>query len=340
MHYSVLRCAGIFVFTIVSVCLPAMAGGQDDAALPTMGSGAYTYRWVADWAEIPKEGKLGNTHGCVLSDSKGRIYVNTDTSRAVVVYSPEGKMVNSWGSDLAGGLHGMTLSKEGDQEFLYLAHTGRHEVLKTTLEGKVLWTLGWPKESGLYTDPGQYRPTSVAVGPDGDIYVSDGYGKSLVHQFDRNRKYIRTWGGGGAAPGKMRTPHGIFIDNRGKEPCLLLADRENHRLQKFDLEGKLLGVVEGILRRPCNIQSNGKDLVIADLAGRVTILDKDNKLVVHLGDNPDPRKRARNGIPRDQWADGHFISPHSACFDAAGNIYVVDWLALGRITKLERVRKD
>jgi hypothetical protein len=85
------------------------------------------------------------------------------------------------------------------------------------------------------------------------------------------------------------------------------------------------------------VQQSGEYLLVADLAGRVTILGKDNKLVTHLGDQPDPAKRAQNGIPREQWKDGEFISPHSARWDAEGNLYVEDWLAQGRVSKLKRV---
>ena len=129
----------------------------------------------------------------------------------------------------------------------------------------------------------------------------------------------------------------MWVDTRGAEPELIVADRENHRLQRFDRQGQLLGVVEGMLRRPCKIQQRGEYLVIPDLAGRVTILDGDNQLVTHLGDNPDVAKRADNGVPPDEWVDGEFIAPHSAVWDQDGNLYVMDWNRHGRITKLRRL---
>jgi hypothetical protein len=136
-------------------------------------------------------------------------------------------------------------------------------------------------------------------------------------------------------------PHGIFLDERGvaqgKEPVLLVCDRENNRLQAFGLDGSHKEVLQAEVRRPCKIARRGADLVVADLAGRVTILDEDNNVVAHLGDNPDPSKRAKNGVPKEDWRDGEFIAPHSACWDAEGNLYVMDWLALGRVSKLARV---
>jgi hypothetical protein len=135
----------------------------------------------------------------------------------------------------------------------------------------------------------------------------------------------------------MRTPHGVWVDTRKKEPTLIVCDRENHRLQIFDLEGKLLDIVADDLRRPCHIQQHGEDMVVADLAGRVTILDKNNKVITHLGDNADPSLRAVNKVEKEKWKDGEFISPHCAHWDAKGDLYVLDWNFLGRITKLKKL---
>ncbi|MFT4542252.1 MAG: hypothetical protein ACI8W8_005139 [Rhodothermales bacterium] len=305
---------------------------------PRMGSGTHQYEWDADWASLPEGMKLGNTHGCMVVDSKGRVFFNTDSEHAVVIIGADGKYESSWGKEWAGGLHGMALRKEGDQEFLYISHLGRHEVAKTTLDGEVLWTLGYPAESGKYENAGQYRPTGITSSPDGSIYVADGYGQNWVHQYDKDRKYVRSFGGRGNADGQFTTCHGIWLDERQETPTLLVADRENHRLQSFDLDGNLLGIHHGMLRRPCNIYANGDELVVADLAGRVSVLNGQNELITHLGDNPEAGQRARNDVGPELWKDGVFVSPHGACFDASGNIYVMDWLRWGRVSKLTRVK--
>jgi hypothetical protein len=302
-----------------------------------LGRGAHTYEWVPGWGKLPEGMSFGNTHGCVVVDSAGRIYVNTDGENAVIVFEPSGRFVRAWGKDLAGGLHGMTLAKEGSEEVLWLAHTGLHEVLQTTLDGKVLRRIGYPEKSGAYASAEQYRPTSVAVAPNGDVYVADGYGLSLIHHYSSKAEFIRSWGGVGSEPGKMRTPHGIFVDVRRDPPVLLVADRENRRIQVFQLDGTHAGFVPADVRRPCNFDRRGDDLAVADLEGRVTILDRKDQVLVHLGDNPDPAKRAQNGVPREEWRDGEFISPHGLRWGAEGNLYVLEWLALGRIVKLRRV---
>ncbi len=331
--------------TLSALLFVAPLAAQDDPV--QLGVDGFRFEWVPNWAKTPNGKDLGNTHGCMCVDAQGRIYANTDTDRAVVVFNPDGKFVKSWGKDYRGGLHGMTIAKETvghgelreEREVLYLAHTGRGEVLKATLDGDVQWSIGYPKAAGIYDNPKHFKPTAVVVGPNGHIYVADGYGKSWVHQFDANRKYVRSFGGPGTEPGKMRTPHGLWLDTRkADKPQLIVCDRENHRLQMFDLDGNLLGIVEGMLRRPCNVYQHGQHLVVADLAGRITILDGKNELVCHLGDNPDPKKRARNGIAKKDWRDGEFLSPHSACWDADGNLYVMDWNRHGRLTKLRRVR--
>ncbi|MEY3161729.1 MAG: hypothetical protein RIT25_1720, partial [Planctomycetota bacterium] len=163
--------------------VPAQAAAAAPAPV-VLGEGAHRYRWVADWGRLEAGKELGNTHGCMVVDGSGRILANTDTDQAIVMFSPAGKFLGAFGKDWRGGLHGMTLRKESDGEWLYLAHSGRSEVVKCSLDGKVSWTLGWPQASGIYAKEGEYHPTAVAVAPDGRIFVADGYGKSWIHLYD------------------------------------------------------------------------------------------------------------------------------------------------------------
>jgi hypothetical protein len=302
-----------------------------------MGDGPQRYEWVKNWLELPEKKDIGNTHGGIVVDAQGQIYVNTDTTKAIMVYAKDGKYLRSFGEELAGGVHGMLLSKEDGQEFLYLVHHGRNEARKLTLQGETLWTIPWPQESGKYAKAEEYHPTSIALAPNGDIFIADGYGKSWVHRYDKNRKYVASFGGPGSAPGQMNTPHGLALDTRTSPPTLLVADRANHRLQVFDLEGKFQKVIEGF-RLPCSVDIQGEYLAVADLAGRVTILNGKNEVVTQLGDNPNEALRAKNDVPREQWQDGLFTAPHSARWDAEGNLYVMDWNYLGRINKLKRLK--
>ncbi len=161
-----------------------------------------------------------------------------------------------------------------------------------------------------------------------------------MHRFRPDGTLVRSFGGPGEADGRFRTCHGLSIDARVDPPELWVADRENGRLQVFDLEGTWLRTCTAELRRPCSVARGGERRVVADLAGRVTVLDLEGRVLAHLGDNPDPAKRANNGVPPSDWNAGEFVAPHFAAFDAAGDLYVVDWVSAGRITKLRALPSD
>lgn len=324
---------------------PLILGAQDKAGSrkPVLGDGEHTYEVTHDWGELPAAIKYGNTHG-VCEDSQGRIYVHhtvnevSESSDSMVVFDAGGKFVKSWGREFKGGAHGLHIRKEGSTEFLYLCDTKRALVVKTTLDGEEVFTLGYPKESEAYKPGIKYSPTNLAIAPNGDIYVGDGYGSSYVNQYNRKGEYIQTFGGPGKEAGKLDCPHGIIVDERGAHPILTVADRGNNRIQNFTLDGKHLGFVSGT-NMPChfNFYKNG-DVVVPDLAARVTLLDRNNQVILHLGDDSaantwkDLRKE-----PRDRFISGKFICPHGACFDHAGNIFVVEWVEVGRVSKLRRV---
>jgi DNA-binding beta-propeller fold protein YncE len=303
----------------------------------TLGHDGHVYEWVEGWAELPDGVACGYTHG-VCEDAEHRILVFNMSKDAVLVLDAEGRFIRSWGAVFAEGAHGMHLSREGAAEFLYLTDIARHKVYKTTLEGELLWELAYPEESGLYEKAEQFTPTNVAVAPNGDFYVADGYGRSYVHHYTPQAVYVRSWGGAGSELGQLDCPHGIWIDTRDVAPRVLVADRKNVRLQYFDLDGTPLGEVARDLRHPCHFDERGGELLIPDLFGRVTIFDANDHLITHLGDNPGVE--TRDGYPnlgRAERRAGRFISPHAAIWDHAGNIFVVEWIADGRITKLRRL---
>lgn len=322
----------------------AITGDDHAPAAPArdpllLGEGAHTYRWQTDWPRLADGTDLGNTHGDIAIDAAGLVYFNTDTEQAVMVFRQDGTFVRSFGAEFQGGLHGMALAREGDQQVLFIVHTGLHQIAKLSLTGEVLWRRGFPAEAKVYENGESFRPTGIAIGPAGQIFVSDGYGLSYVHEFGPDGTWVRTFGGGGTDDGRFRVCHGLTVDHRSEPPTLVIADRENSRLQRFDLEGQFVGVFgKEHLRRPCKVVQQGDYLLVPDLAGRVTILGKDDELICQLGDNPDPALRAQNGVARAQWHDGVFLSPHSAAWDKDGNLYVMDWNFLGRMTRLERIR--
>jgi len=314
-----------------------------------LGEGAYKFEATHDWGELPASIKYGNTHG-VVEDSHGRIYVfhtvhkTSVKTDAMVVFDAKGKFVTSWGSEYAGGAHGLHIQKEGNAEYLYLCDTKRSTVTKTTLDGKVLLTLGYPKESDKYRMDKdskplvKYIPTNLAVAANGDIFVGDGYGSSFINKYSKDGVFLKTFGGGKTKEkGSTNSPHGIFIDARSGKEELVVADRSNNRLQYFSLDGEHLRFVTQDMASPCHFSFRKDLMLIPDLAARVQILDKNNKMVANLGDDSKSEWRKTRVMERDQFKAGKFVAPHGACFDHKGNIFVSEWVEVGRITKLRKV---
>jgi hypothetical protein len=152
------------------------------------------------------------------------------------------------------------------------------------------------------------------------------------------------FGGPGKGDGQFDTPHGVWIDNRpGRDASVVVADRANKRLQWFTLEGKHIKTLDGFIL-PANIDSHKDVLLVPDLSARITLLDKDDKVITHLGEDPAWREevlkdkmKLRGSRDGQGWVAGKFLHPHDACFDPAGNIYVAEWVHTGRITKLRKV---
>lgn len=299
-----------------------------------IGSGEHTYEWIDNWATIPEtpSGKAnGRTHGVCVSDT-GLIYVFNQASPSVLAFDPSGALKQQWGAHE--GAHGMTLVREGDDEFFWLTDQNARTVEKSTLDGEVVQTINRPDQA-LDVDA-KYVPTWVAVNPaNGDIWVADGYGSSLVHRWDADGSYIATLTGEEGA-GRFQCPHGIMFDAHGE---LWVADRGNHRLTVYDGDGNHLRANDDVTHSPCGFVFKDDVAYIPELFAGVKLVDRDFKLVANLGDNFEVKKA-------DGWPNlagtlrvqpGKFNSPHGIDVDDDGNIYVVEWIVGGRITKLQKV---
>ncbi len=329
---------------------PLILGAQNKSGSkkPVLGTGDHTYEVTHDWGQLPADIEYGNTHG-VCEDSQGRIYIHhtvfatSEKADTMVIFDGDGKFIKSWGKEFKGGAHGLTIHREGTNEFLYLCDTKRALVVKTTLDGEQVFSLGYPNEAEPYAKPGpdgkpiKYSPTNLAIAPNGDFYVADGYGSSYINQYNSGGHYIRTFGGPGKEAGQLLCPHGIMVDTRGSEPILTVADRTNKRIQRFTLEGKHIDFIYGT-PAPChfNVYKNG-DVVLPDLFARVTLLDHNNQIITQLGDDSASNYMETRKLTRDHFTPGKFVCPHGACFDHAGNIYVVEWVEVGRVSRLQKV---
>jgi hypothetical protein len=312
-----------------------------------IGAGRWTYTLDESWAALPAGMKYGL--GCaVVVDGQGRLFVTSrSTNPCVAVFDRDGKLVETWANDFASRIgfdtkqyadtaHGLYWSKEPGGEFFYWSEnkstndTGPafgSRVYKTDLNGKVLYTLGPGVKKSSDSDEFAFdSPTDVAVAPNGDIYVVDGYGTQLVHHFDKNFKPLRTIGGKGKNHGRFNTCHGVWVSTLKSEPEVYIADRANNRIEVYSLELDYKRTLPDF-RLPCCFYQHDGHLYVPELGARVSILDADDHVVARLGDGKgiDPKKIGEH--------PDNFATPHALTVDSRGDLYVVEWLAYGRPRK-------
>jgi len=344
---------------LASGVAPAVMGADKSGRKPkVIGVDGHRYEVHHNCMQMPDHVRWQDTHG-VAVDAAGLVYVKHRTKTkepmdAVVVFDAKGRFVRSFGKEYHGGGHGIDIRNEGGEEFLYLSDNKGY-IAKTTLTGETVWKQTAPridayagaapfvvKTPGKYGKGKKFIPTNIAFAPDGGFFVGDGYGSNYIIRYDKNAKPISHFGGTGSEPGKFKTPHGLWWDDRpGREAGLAICDRANARLQYVDLAGKPTAMVDGLLF-PADIDIRGEVMVVPDLHARITLLDKDNRVITHLGDDPDWRKQVlgdKFSMRRQpsRWENGRFIHPHDACFDHDGNLYVAEWVAIGRVSFLRHV---
>ncbi|MFP3505741.1 peptidyl-alpha-hydroxyglycine alpha-amidating lyase family protein [Burkholderia sp. SIMBA_062] len=290
-----------------------------------------TFDEVAGWGE---DAWMGDVTG-VAVDSRDRVYVLRRGDDPVTVLSPDGTIVDRWGSGrFSNRPHLISI---GDDDTVYVADDGAHRVFIFEPTGRLLEVIGTgePSKTG-YDDSGQgaeaaldgmrggppfNRPTKVAPGRDGDLFVSDGYRNCRVHRFSADRRLLRSWGGPGAGDGCFVIPHSVVTDREGR---VMVCDRENDRIQIFSFDGELLDVWNDV-RRPTDIAFDRQGRVYvtelprgpADLKswrlgraekewpGRVTIRMSDGSIV--------------GGVPSQGVA---FPAAHAIAIDSKGAVYV------------------
>ena len=338
-----------------TIAAPAIVTAQKTDSRKVVGEGDYQYEIVHDWPELPSEYSWQTTHN-VAVDKAGNLYVihegrkNQPDHPSIFVFDSAGKFIRTLGKGYQGGGHGIEVREEGGQEFIYVcAYQQVKAFTKMDLKGEVVWHNHAPMESEVYADgeasnPQQvwgrdrFLPTNFAFLPDGDFLLADGYGSFYIHRYDQDGNWKSKFGGPGNGEGKFATPHGIWIDNRpGRDPAVVICDRAHHTLQYLTTDGEYIETLEGY-GLPANADTWNNLLLIPELHARVTLLDEKNKVVARLGEDVQ-RVTSGNNIRGNskEWIDGKFVHPHDACFDADGNIFVAEWVATGRVSKMKRL---
>jgi DNA-binding beta-propeller fold protein YncE len=297
-----------------------------------VGGGDFAYRVDTNWERLPPGFSHLDVSGLAV-DSEDRVFVFNRSENPVMIYEPDGRFGGSWGKGIFENPHGIRI---GPDDSVYCVDDFDHTVRKFTHDGKLLWVLG---TKGLASDTGferdDYRtivrggtpfnrPTNLTLAPNGDLYVTDGYGNARVHCFTGDGRLKFSWGEPGTGPGQFRIPHAVVFDRNGR---LLVADRENSRIQVFSETGRFIEQWTN-LARPCDMAiSRDGFIFVAELG-------------LYAGPYPfdpapsDPHAHSRvsvmdqRGEVQARWgtaqydAIGSFYAAHSICFDSAGNLFV------------------
>jgi DNA-binding beta-propeller fold protein YncE len=294
----------------------------------TLGQDKYTYEVIENWAKLPYDWTFKEVGG-VGTDAHDNVYVFSRGAHPMMVFDRDGNFLRSWGEGLFPRAHGVTM---GPDDTMFLTDDGDHTVRKCTLDGKVLLTLGTSgKPAPFMSGDPFHRCTHVAIDPrNGDFYVSDGYGNARVHKYSPDGKLLFSWGESGTDPGEFNIVHNIATD---KDGWVYVADRENHRVQVFDPNGKFETQWVN-MARPCGLYLDqqaglayigelgaaiGPNAQARKLGPRVSIYTTAGQLVARLGEGPEGEE------------PGRFVAPHGICIDSRGDIYVgeVSWTHTG-----------
>jgi sugar lactone lactonase YvrE len=276
-----------------------------------------TYEVVDGWGRGPGCPTLGLV-SAVGIDSRDQVYVfNRLPDPVVLVYDREGHFLRSWGEGLFTTPHGLWINPD---DRVFLADCGDHTVRICTTDGQVQQTLGTAGQAGAAEMPFN-QPTWAKQSPSGETYVSDGYGQFRVHRFSADGRLLKSWGSKGEGPGEFALPHSVVVDRRGR---VLVADRENHRVQIFDGDGQFLEQWTDLLQ-PMDLFIDADDAVyVAEAQQRISVYSLDGELLSRWGEK---------GSAPGQFSD----SPHGVCVDSRGDLYVCEVISQGRMQKFARV---
>lgn len=340
-----------------SIIGPAIHVSANSVSRVVTGDGEYRYEVHHHWPQLPKPFSWQITHGVAI-DPDGLLYVihegraDLKDHPSIFVFDQHGRYVRSFGQQFQGGGHGIEIHVEDGEPFLYVcAYQQLKTFAKMTLRGETVWQRYAPMKSGIYAEGeaerpekvwgrDRFMPTNFAFLENGDFYLADGYGSYCIHRYDRDGNWKGHFGGPGKGEGTFNLPHGIVLDNRpGRDAELVVCDRAHHTLQRLSPSGAYHATLTGF-GLPANADLHQNLMVVPELLGRVSLLDRDDRVIAQLGDDSERIGRDKgHAIRRDpsQWRAGKFVHPHDACFDHDGNLFVAEWVATGRVTKLTRL---
>jgi 6-phosphogluconolactonase (cycloisomerase 2 family) len=238
------------VLIFVCLCFPAYGQSASTPGLPV--------EQILLASKMPNAASLG-TVSSVAADGKGVIYVlqRGDKADPVIAVDKTGQVLRSWGKGMFTVPHSVRIDPEGN---VWTVDAGSSVLLKFTPEGKKLQEIDVgevaPPEKCAF--PTLCGTTDVTFGPNGRIFISDGYGNARILEYTPAGARVKVWGTAGTGPGQFQIPHGVATDGK----VLYVADRGNARIQRFDLDGRYLGEWTN-LGRPFALKMSGGSLWVA-----------------------------------------------------------------------------
>ncbi|MCX8238939.1 MAG: hypothetical protein OSB05_08980 [Akkermansiaceae bacterium] len=296
------------------------------------GSEGLKYVTAPGWG-VPSNGKnIGSLHGDLALDKAGNVYAATNGGPGIVVFDRFGNYTKSLKKGLA-GMHSLTTVTEGEQQFIWGSQVQQKRAVKFDLEGNVLATL--PNEKTGELEGGMGGLTELLVAPDGHIFFFMGYGSKKIHKLKPDGTLVKTYGGKGTGKDQFTSCHGAAIDLRYDEPRILVCDRDGRRMMHLTMDLTWIGIYgKTPMRRPADVDIQGDYAAVAEIEGRVILMDKEGKVVSSLCDNPNQKQWATNGVPAEQLHDNAFSAPHGIKWGPQGQIYVTEYSQVGRLIAL------
>jgi len=285
MKTSLLRIC--FWLSLVSTALVQAAAPNDNYVVDT------------EWAQLPEGMEWGASTSNVAADGNGQVLVFVRTEPYFRFFNRDGSFVRAWGdAELFNNPHSAIFDENGD---IWTTDSDDQLVRKFTADGELLMTIGKKGVIGDNSSTDSFNgPNAVAIAPNGDIYISDGYENARIVHFNSDGEFIRIIGGGeGSEPGQLKVVHGVAIDSNGR---ILVNDSDNQRVSVFDSDGKFVETWP-VLSRGVSVITADDTFYISDVnAGSISVL-KDGKVVEVI---PLPGR------------------PHGMSLDSDGTIYISD----------------
>jgi DNA-binding beta-propeller fold protein YncE len=301
-----------------------------------VGESSLTFQLIPNWEQLPEGWTHGDVAG-VATDSQDRVYVFNRSEHPVIVYDRTGTFLSSWGEGVFTRPHGITIH----DDIVYCADDTDHTVRAFSLDGQLQLTLGTentPSDTG-YSSAGPTnllsitrgggpfnRPTRLAVAPNGELYVSDGYGNARIHRFAADGRHIQSWGEPGTEPGQFNLPHSVWVHTDGR---VFVCDRENDRIQIFSPSGEFIDMWTNVTRPGDLFIDASNNVYVGEMAweaggtsmaGKLTPETRPSQLSVR---DLEGQVHTSWGGP-DPCAPGSFASPHGLWLDSHGDLYVAE----------------